>query len=196
MSFFGVVFTLVLVSNLILEHYLGLCLVSERGKRLPDVLALGLVISVVTAFTSIINWVIFVGVLAPLGLVFLRTIVFALVNIGFVTLLVVLTRRVVGNHMPVLLDYLGAVATNSLVLGVALIVSDVEYTFASVLATGLSSGIAFAVVGVALGAIREQLAIEKTPKAMRGIPSTFLTLALLALAFLAFDHVIIANLAR
>jgi electron transport complex protein RnfA len=181
---------LTLTANLVLDQFLGVCLVAENGRDLAGILLLGVVIAFVTTITASVNWLVYNGILIPLGVPFFRTILFVLTNIGFVTLLVLAVRGAAAGRFSLITDHLAVVATNSLVLGVALLVTDADLGFASTLGAGFAAGIAFVVVGVALATIREQLEIEWTPKAMRGMPLTFLTLALIALAFLAFEHVL------
>lgn len=190
MSFVSVIVLLTLTANLVLDQFLGVCLVAENGRDLAGILLLGVVIAFVTTITASVNWLVYNGILIPLGVPFFRTILFVLTNIGFVTLLVLAVRGAAAGWLSLIGDHLAVVATNSLVLGVALLVTDADLGFASTLGAGLAAGIAFVVVGVALATIREQLEIEWTPKAMQGMPLTFLTLALIALAFLAFEHVL------
>jgi Na+-translocating ferredoxin:NAD+ oxidoreductase subunit A len=190
MSFFAVIILLTLTANLVLDQFLGLCLVAETGRDLAGILLLGAVIAFVATATASVNWLIYNGVLVPLGVPFFRTIVFLLTNIGLVTFLVLIARGAAAGRLSTIADQLAIVATNSLVLGVALLVTDEGLGFTSTLGAGLAAGVAFVVVGTALATIREQLEIEWTPKAMQGMPLTFLTLALIALAFLAFEHVL------
>lgn len=190
MSFFAVIILLTLTANLVLDQFLGLCLVAENGRDLGGILLLGAVIAVVTTATALVNWLIYNGLLLPLGVPFFRTILFVLTNIGLVTVFVLIVRGAVAGRLPRISDHLAVVATNSLVLGVSLLVTDEALGLLATLGAGLAAGIAFAVVGTALATIREQLEIERTPKAMQGMPLTFLTLALIALAFLSFEHVL------
>ncbi|MFP4375859.1 MAG: Rnf-Nqr domain containing protein [Spirochaetales bacterium] len=190
MSFIAIIILLALTANLILDQFLGVCLVAETGRDLLGIVFLGAVVAFVAAATAAVNWLLYNGVLLPLGVPFFRTIVFVLSNIGLVTVFVLVARSAVGGRLSRIADHLAIVVTNSLVLGVSLLVTDEGLGFISALGAGLAAGIAFIVVGTALATIREQLEIEWTPKAMRGMPLTFLTLALIALAFLAFEHVL------
>ena len=97
--------------------------------------------------------------------------------------------------------FLPLITTNCCILGVAIIVADEKKLLASLPAGaeyGLLSGtlfafataLGFALALVLFAGIREQLALNKVPKAMQGTPIALLTAGLLAMAFMGFSGVV------
>ncbi len=83
-----------IVNNYVLTRFLGLCIFFGVSKSLSSSVSMGMaIISVMTA-SSVIAWAIDAWVLVPLGLEFLRTIVYVVVIACFVQLLEMVLRRI------------------------------------------------------------------------------------------------------
>lgn len=194
MSFYGGLLMLVLVTNVVLDQFLGLC-EATRDPGSPGSTALfALVMTVVTVLTTVINWILHLIVLEPLGITFLAPLIFVLVNLGVVTALSVLAARAVPVHAALLGDHLVRIGSNSLVLGVAIIATLAGGSLVSVVGVALGGGVGFFLVTILLTGIQQQLRIADIPEAFRGVPITFITVGLMALAFLAFDLLVLQNI--
>lgn len=194
MSYVGIIVTFVLINNLVLTYFLGLCPVLGASRRTGSAVGLGLAATFVMGLGSLVTWTIYSLVLAPLGIEFLRTFVF------------VLTIGALGHYLEVAIErlspalhravgrYLPMISTNCVVLGIALIVARSDYTALESLVAGLAAGVGFLLVAIVVASIRERLEIEAVPRAFRGVPIAFISTGLVALAFLAFDQAFLQNL--
>ena len=79
-------------------------------------------------------------------------------------------------------------------LGIALISVNEEYSAIESLVAGLSGGIGFLLALLFMSAIRERLDTEKVPRYLKGTPIAFISGGLMALAFMAFDRALLANI--
>jgi electron transport complex protein RnfA len=193
-SYLGIVFTFVLVNNFVLTWFLGLCPMLGASRRLGSSLGMGFAAMFIMSLGALLTWTLRTLVLVPLGVGFLQIFVFvlAIAALGhYVELLVASTmpalHRLVGRYLPL-------ISTNCVVLGIAFVASNSEYTALESLTAGASAGLGFLVVMVVVSSIREHLETEWVPRAFRGIPIAFITTGLIALAFLAFDQALLRNL--
>ncbi len=194
MSYVGIVISLVFINNIALNLLLGVCVSLDATRRLASALTLGVAVAVVSSLAALLTWAIQHLILAPLGIVFLQTVVFVLLA-GALALLLegMATRFPLGRgaslDLPVAL-----VAANSAVFGITLIAVRADYDPLGSLLAGLGAGGGFLLVLLLLSLIREKLEAEWIPRPLRGLPITFITLGLMALAFAAFDKGLLANL--
>ena len=194
MSYAGIIVTFVLVNNLVLTYFLGLCPVLGASRRTGAAVGLGLAATFVMGLGSLVTWTLYTLVLSPLGIEFLRTFVF------------VLTIAAIGHYLEVAIErlspglhyavgrYLPMISTNCVVLGIALIVARGDYSALESLVAGVSAGVGFLLVALVVSSIRERLEIERVPPAFRGIPIAFISTGLVALAFLAFDRAFLQSI--
>ena len=194
MSYVGIVVTFVLVNNLVLTYFLGLCPMLGASRRSGAAVGMGLAAMFIMSLASLLTWALRVWVLAPLGVEFLQVFVFtlAIATLGYyVERLVESTlpavHRLVGRYLPL-------IATNCVVLGIAFVAARADYTALESLVAGASAGFGYLLVLVVVSSIREHLETQWVPRAFRGVPVAFITTGLIALAFLAFDRALLANL--
>ncbi len=86
------------------------------------------------------------------------------------------------------------VSTNCAVLGMALIAVRSGYGALESFVAGIAAGAGFLLALVIMSSIREKLDAEWVPHPLRGVPITFVTAGLMALAFLAFDRALLQSL--
>jgi len=135
---------------------------------------------------SVLAYAAYHWVLAPLGLVYLRTLVFLLL----VAVAVPLAARCACAMRPGL-DALPRalvplVATNCAVLGVALLGIERYQSLLATLAHGAFASVGFGVVLVTYVALYDRIDGADVPKAFRGVPLVLVTAGLMALAFAGF----------
>ena len=95
--------------------------------------------------------------------------------------------------------FLPLITTNCAVLGVAITVVSKEFSFGGAphlmnlgeavvyaVATSLGYGLAM----VLFAGLREQLAMNDVPKSFKGLPIAFITVGIMALAFLGFSGIV------
>lgn len=194
MSYAGIIVTFVLVNNLVLTYFLGLCPIIGASRRPGSAFGLGLAATFVMGLAALATWAVRTWVLAPLGIELLQTIVFVLVIFAlghYLELLIAsvapVLHRIVGRYLPL-------ISTNCVVLGIVLVASRSRYTALESLVAGIAAGVGFLLVALVVSTIRERLENEWIPPSFRGVPIAFITTGLMALAFLAFDQAFLQNL--
>ncbi len=85
--------------------------------------------------------------------------------------------------------FLPLITVNCAILGGTLFMVQNRYDFAESVVYGIGSGFGWAVAIVLLAGIREKLRYSDVPPGLRGLGITFITVGLMALAFMAFNGV-------
>ncbi len=194
MSFIGIFLGFILVENLLLTKFLGLCPFIGISTDPKESAGLSITIAFVMAFSALITWIVNTALLIPLNLYFLQTIAFLLVIVFFIQLTGELLKKLSPGFFRRLSRFLPLLTANCAVFGICLIAAGRNYGPLESFSAGLSAGIGFFLITSALSAIREQVSREWIPKPFRGVPIAFITVGLIALAFLAFDQVFLQNL--
>jgi electron transport complex protein RnfA len=175
-----------LVNNVVLTGFLGLCPFVGVGRRLEAAAGMALATLFVLTLASGASWVAWHWLLEPLGLGYLRTLVFILL----IAALVQFTEMLVRSTSPLLHELLGVflplITTNCAVLGVALINLDRGHGFLESLVFGAAAGAGFGAALLAFAGLRERLEGADLPAAFRGAPIALVTAGIMALAFMGF----------
>lgn len=194
MSYPGIIITFVFINNLILTQFLGLCPFIGVSKNIESAVGMGIAVTFVIALSSLITWVIQYGILVPLGLGYLQTLVFILIIASMVQFVEMVIRRYAPGLYKSLGIYLPLITTNCGVLGMAIINIKQGFDPMQSFVAGFSAGIGFMLALVLMSAIRTRLDMEKVPRLLKGVPIAFISGGLMALAFMAFDRTLLVNL--
>jgi electron transport complex protein RnfA len=176
----------VLVNNLVLAQFLGLCPFVGVTQRTDDALSMGLATAFVMTLGAAVSYLLQHYVLVPFGLEALRLIVFIFVIATLVAIVEIVIRQFSPVLHQVLGIYLPLITTNCAVLGVVLISLRDELGFVDTLlyATGAAAG--FTLVMAIFAGLRERLAPNRIPAPFRGAPIVLVTAGILSLAFMGF----------
>ena len=180
----------VLVNNVVLVYFLGLCPFMGVSGKLDPSLGMGLATTLVMTLGGISSWLLEHYVLLPLGIGFLRILSYILVIAGMVQLIEMIIRKVSPPLHRSLGIYLPLITTNCAVLGVPLISVREGHGLAEAGLFGLGSALGFPLVMVIFAGLRERLAMASVPAAFAGAPIAFVTAGLLAMAFMGFAGLI------
>jgi electron transport complex protein RnfA len=181
------------VNNFVLTRFLGLCIFFGVSKNFNASVSMGMAVISVMTMSSMIAWGLNAGVLVPLGVPFLRTIVYVIVIATFVQLLEMFVKKFLPTLYGVWGIYLLLVATNCVVLGVPLINAEQNYDFFKSVVNALGSSCGFALAMILMSSIREKLQYAKVPSTLQGLGVAFILAGLLALAFQGFSGMIPLN---
>ncbi|MFA7662214.1 MAG: RnfABCDGE type electron transport complex subunit A [Anaerovoracaceae bacterium] len=185
-----ILMSMVLVDNLVLSKFLGICPFLGVSKKMDSALGMSYAVIAVMVLATAATWPIYTYFLKPYGIEFLQTIVFILVIASLVQLIeMVLKKYAPGLHAG-LGVYLPLITTNCAVLGIAILNLDNEYSFVQSLVNALGGGLGFLVALVLFSGIRKQLDSSNVPLAFRGIPATLIAASILALSFMGFTGVV------
>ena len=174
----------VLINNIILSQFLGMCPFMGVSKNRSSALGMGFAVLFVIVGSSIITYFLYHGVLVTFGLEYLQLITFILVIACFVQF----TELFLKKFSPALYKSLGIflplITTNCAVLAVALENITKKYGLAETLVNSVGVSVGFMLVLYIFSTIRERLDMNtKTPKAFVGNPLALITAGLMALAF-------------
>lgn len=178
------------VNNVVLSQFLGLCPFLGVSKKTNTALGMGVAVIFVITIASMVTWVINAGILIPLDVTYLQTIVFILVIACLVQIVETILKKFSRALYQALGVYLPLITTNCAVLGVALTNVQSDYGFAESTVNGFATALGFAVAILILAGIREKTANNDVPKPFQGMPITLVTAGLMAIAFFGFSGLI------
>ena len=194
----------IFVDNMIFAFFLGLCSYLAVSKNVKTALGLGIAVIFVLLVTVPVDYALQKYVLGPNALVegvdlsFLAFILFIAVIAGIVQLVEMVVERFSPSLYASLGIFLPLIAVNCAIMGASLFMQQritmdpatSSQAIANVwdaLAYALGSGIGWLLAIVALAAIREKMAYTDVPKPLQGLGITFITVGLMALAFMCFS---------
>jgi len=184
--FIAAIFT----SNMIFSNFLGMCSFIAVSKEIPTAIGLGIAVTVVLTFTTILNYFVYWYILEPFGLEYLLYIVFILVIAAYVQLLEMLLERYLPNLYYALGIFLPLITVNCAILGVSLFMVTREYDFFQTLGFAIGSGLGWALAITAMAGIRSKLTDSAIPVGLRGTPITLIITGIMALAFIGFSGMV------
>lgn len=189
----------IFVDNMIFAYFLGMCSYLAVSKNVKTASGLGAAVIFVLLVTLPINYLLNTYVLSPgalswlspslasVDLSFLSFITF----IAVIAAIVQLVEMVVEKFAPTLYSELGIflplIAVNCAILGGAIFMQQKDFVnVGEATVYALGSGIGWFLAIVTLAAIREKMSYSNVPAPLKGIGITFITVGLMAMAFMTF----------
>lgn len=179
-----------LVSNVILSRFLGICPFLGVSKKTSSAIGMGGAMTFVVLASSLLSFGIYHLVLLPLKLEYLKLAVFILVIATFVQLVEFFTKKYVPSLYKALGVFLPLITTNCVVLQVSLDVVGKGYNLLETLVYAVSISLGYTLIITLFSAIRVRLDNTDMPAAFKGNAIALITAALMALAFLGFAGVL------
>jgi Na+-translocating ferredoxin:NAD+ oxidoreductase subunit A len=179
-----------LVDNVVLIQYLAICpfigMTSDTGKATGMSIATTFVIILATAVT----YPIYYGIMVPLKLEFLETLIFILVIAALVQLVEFYLKKSIPGLYSAMGVYLALITTNCAVLGTTLNCISKNYNYIQSLVYSLGTACGFLLAMVVMSGVRERMKSSTIPKFLQGKAILFITAGLLSLSFLGFSGLI------
>ena len=187
---------------MIFAFFLGMCSYLAVSKSVKTSFGLGMAVTFVLLITVPVDYLLQTKVLSADGvfgidLTYLSLILFIAVIAGIVQLVEMIVERFSPSLYAALGIFLPLIAVNCAIMGASLFMQqrinlDPSNTqciggVADAIAFALGSGIGWTLAICLLGAIRERLAYSDVPKPLRGLGITFITVGLMAMAFMCFS---------
>ncbi|MDA3868917.1 MAG: electron transport complex subunit RsxA [Gammaproteobacteria bacterium] len=180
----------ILVNNFVLVKFLGLCPFMGVSRKVETAIGMALATTFVMTLASVSSYLINQYILAPLGIEFMRTIMFILV----IAVVVQFTEMVVQKTSPLLHNVLGIflplITTNCAVLGVALLNVQEQHGFLQSLFYGFGAAAGFSMILILFAAMREKIAAADVPEIFQGSAIALITAGIMSLAFMGFNGLI------
>ncbi|MBR6221778.1 MAG: electron transport complex subunit RsxA [Clostridia bacterium] len=175
-----------LINNVVLNQFLGICSFLGVSKQMKASASLGGAVIFVITIASAVASLLYTYVLAPLGLDFMKTIVFILVIAALVQIVEMFLKKTSPGVYKSLGIYLPLITTNCAVLGVALTNVQNGYNFIESVLSGFGTAVGFTLAIVLLASIRTRIREEDIPAPLRGAPIVLISAALMSIAFMGF----------
>jgi len=189
-EYFIIIISAVLINNIVLSQFLGICPFLGVSKKLSASLGMGGAVSFVLILAGALTWAVQVYLLNPFKIGYLQTIAFILIIAALVQFVEMVMKKYSPPLYKALGIYLPLITTNCAVLGVAIINIQKEYTFAKVMVHSLSHAAGFTLALVLMSGIRERMEDANIPESMQGTPIALVIAALMSMAFLGFSGLI------
>lgn len=202
--FFSLLVRSVFVDNMVFAFFLGMCSYLAVSKSVKTAIGLGIAVVFVQVITLPVNYLLQTEVLSADGilgvdLTFLAFILFIAVIAGIVQLV----EMIVERFAPALYNQLGIflplIAVNCAIMGGSLFMQQriglpadngqAITCFADSVAFAIGSGLGWMVAIVLFAAIREKMEYCNVPKPLRGLGIAFITVGLMAMAFMCFSGI-------
>ncbi len=188
----------VFVENLALAYFLGMCTFIAISKNVKTAVSLGVAVVVIMALTIPANNFIWQFLVKPGALKWMGTeyaqydlsFLGLISYIGTIAAMVQILEMTLDRFFPTLYQTLGIflplITVNCAILGGSLFMVERDYTMAESCVYGVGAGFGWALAIAALAGIREKLRYSDVPDGLRGLGITFMTVGLMALAFMSF----------
>ncbi|WP_300748571.1 electron transport complex subunit RsxA [uncultured Alistipes sp.] len=190
MSYFAIVVGAILVNNVVLAQFLGICPFLGVSSKVETSLGMGAAVTFVMALTAVVAWSIQIFILDPLQIQYMQTIVFILVIAALVQMVEIILKKLSPSLYQALGIFLPLITTNCAVLGVAILMIQKEFSLLQSVVYSVSTALGFALALVLFAGIRERLEMEDVPVAFRGTPIALITAGILAMAFMGFSGLV------
>ena len=189
---FVIIISSMLVSNVVLSQFLGICPFLGVSKKVETAVGMGAAVTFVITIASAITYPIYYFILEPTGLAYLETIAFILIIAALVQFIEMVLKKFMPALHASLGVYLPLITTNCAVLGVALN-NVTDYAgesfgmgFLYSVVRGLFTAPGFLVAITIMASIRERNEYNDVPKSFQGTPIVLVTASLMAIAFCGF----------
>ena len=193
----------IFVDNMIFAFFLGMCSYLAVSKNVKTALGLGIAVTFVLLITVPVDYLLQTKVLGPdciiegVDLSFLSFILFIAVIAGMVQLVEMIVERFSPSLYAALGIFLPLIAVNCAIMGASLFMqqrigmdpNSSQYIggVGDAIVYALGSGVGWLLAIVTLAAILEKMAYTDVPKPLQGLGITFITVGLMAMAFMCFS---------
>lgn len=190
MEYLILILSAVLVNNVVLVQFLGICPFLGVSNKIETSAGMGVAVIFVMSLANLVTYLIQTYVLEPFGIDFMQTITFIFVIAFLVQVVEIILKKVAPPLYQALGIYLPLITTNCAVLGTAILAIQKDYNLIMSVLYAAGIAIGFTLALILLAGIREQLALTDTPKEMKGFPISLVTAGLLSLAFMGFSGIV------
>jgi len=184
----------IFVDNMIFAYFLGMCSYLAVSKNVKSALGFGIAVTFVLDVTLPVNYLLENYVLKAdkiiegVDLSFLSFILFIAVIAGIVQLVEMAVEKFSPSLYASLGIFLPLIAVNCAIMGASLFMQQRHFVdMGEAVSYSLGSGVGWLLAIVGLAAIREKMAYSDVPAPLRGLGITFITVGLMAMAFMCFS---------
>lgn len=189
MELIGIIIVAIFVNNVVFSQFLGICPFLGVSKKVDTAIGMGLAVTFVLTIATIVTFLLQKGILEQFGLEYLQTISFILVIAALVQMVEIVLKKISPALYQALGVFLPLITTNCVILGVAILVIQKDYSLLESVIYAVATALGYAMALIIFSSIREQMALTKIPKAMEGIPIALITAGIIAMSFMGFSGI-------
>ena len=182
-SLFTLLISGILINNVVLTKFLGMCPFMGVSTKLSSAVGMGVAVIFVIFGSSVLAWLLYYYVLDPLDIEYMELITFILLIAAFVQFVEMFVKKNSPALYKQLGIYLPLITTNCAVLYVAQDNITQGYNFIEMMVNSIAVPAGFMLMLVIFATIRERLQGSNIPKPFQGNPIAFVVAALMAIAF-------------
>jgi len=190
MEIFAIIVGAILVQNVILAQFFGICPFLGVSSRVSTAVGMSAAVTFVMTLATLATYLVQVYLLVPLKIPFLQTVAFILIIAALVQMVELVLKKVSPPLYQALGVFLPLITTNCAILGTAVLVIRKNFNLVNGLVYAVSTAVGFGLAIILFAGIRERLELQDLPKGMRGAPIALLTAGLLSLAFMGFSGLV------
>ncbi|MDR0844683.1 MAG: electron transport complex subunit RsxA [Tannerella sp.] len=180
----------IFVNNIVLSQFLGICPFFGVSKKVETAVGMSAAVTFVLTIATIVAYLIQKYILDAFHLEYLQTIFFILVIALLVQMVEIVLKKISPSLYQALGVFLPLITTNCVILGVAILVVQRDYTLLKSVVFAISTAIGYALALVIFAFIREQLEMTQLPDGIKGTPIALIVAGLLAMAFMGFSGIV------
>jgi len=190
MEYILLIISAVLVNNVVLVQFLGICPFLGVSNKIDTSMGMGIAVIFVMSLANLVTYLIHHYVLVTLHIEFMQTITFIFVIAFLVQVVEIILKKTAPPLYQALGIYLPLITTNCAVLGIAILAIQKDLNLVMSVLYAASIAVGFTLALILMAGIREQLSLAETPKGMKGFPLSLVTAGLLSLAFMGFSGIV------
>ena len=200
MAYILIIISAMLVNNIVLAQFLGICPFLGVSGKVKTAVGMGSAVLFVMTLATIVTWLVQTYILNPLGIQFMQTVAFILIIAALVQMVEIILKKISPSLYQALGIFLPLITTNCTILGVAIMVgngtfvpSGIDLDPNSLLAAvvfAIGTALGFMLALVIFAGIREHMAKLPIPEGMKGVPAALVVAGILALAFMGFSGLV------
>jgi electron transport complex protein RnfA len=179
-----------LINNVILMRYIALCSYIGMTNDVGQSIGMGFAVTFVTVLATAATWPIYNLILVPLGLTFLKILVFILVIAALVQLVEFYLKKNVPGLYAAMGIYLPLITTNCAILAVTFENISYNYNFIESIVYSVAVSGGYLLAMILLAGVRVRIRNSPVPKFLEGTPILFAATSLIAIAFGGFAGLI------
>ncbi len=177
----------ILVDNFVLSKFMGICAFLGVSKKLDSAAGMGVAVTLVMVCATLCTYPIYMLILVPMGLTYLKTVAFILIIALFVQIVEMFLKKKVPPLYSALGVFLPLITTNCAVLGVTILNIDNGYSLGHSLVNSLGAGLGFTLALLIFSGVRQRVNASDTPAMFKGTPATLIAASIVSLSFIGFS---------
>ena len=182
----GIFFTSLILENVILTKFLGICSFLGTSNKEKNAVGMGISVTFVVLISTVFTYFINKYILIPTNSTYLQTITFILVIACFVQITELIIKRYFKSLYKALGIYLPLITTNCAVFGIILLNVKMDYTLLQALVNSLGSCLGFILVIYIFAGNRERIENNNILLSLKGTPIALITAGIMSLIFARF----------